>query len=489
MGAITQSYTFAAGVIPTATNFNANPAAIIALLNGNLDEANVDLSGNDGLVGKSTTQTIAGRKTFTGGVVVNELLALDAAGAGVVELVNWRFDPASGTVSDNDGGYFSNTYDNDAATPEEIEYVRTGFRALDVSDGTEKGQLYVAAADGVDGSLDELLTLSKSALTLSTPLTVGVDDTGYDVKFFGATTLKYWEWDESADQMNVAGTVSIVGALTLDGDLGFTGPQAITTSSGNLTINPAGDLIGQALGVFELAGDGELRIGHSTDGEAARLSIESSSTTISAMKLNVTGALADAKYGIYGYTNANQQESALVYLHSDNASSDHGSYTIPENGEGAVLLVRSDGPAAPITAYSSGSFSGNVRLLEKFENGAFGTAGIYRFLVETGSIGDGDDTIVITFTGDWCVGTSRMVASYQSGTDGSLEVDSFCWESGAFTQSSQVDLGHAQFTQAITGAANTITITVSTGTVTAGQAHFIIDVAAQGISSVVYNAL
>src|SRR3990167_237413 len=28
-------------------------------------------------------------------------------------------------------------------------------------------------------------------------LTVGVDDTGADVKFFGATTAKSWLWDES----------------------------------------------------------------------------------------------------------------------------------------------------------------------------------------------------------------------------------------------------------------------------------------------------
>ena len=38
-------------------------------------------------------------------------------------------------------------------------------------------------------------------------VTVGVDDTGYDVKFFGATTGKYMEWDESADTLTVAGSL------------------------------------------------------------------------------------------------------------------------------------------------------------------------------------------------------------------------------------------------------------------------------------------
>lgn len=41
--------------------------AILTFLEStNLDESNVDLTGADGIVGKSTTQTITGTKTFTG---------------------------------------------------------------------------------------------------------------------------------------------------------------------------------------------------------------------------------------------------------------------------------------------------------------------------------------------------------------------------------------------------------------------------------------
>jgi len=35
--------------------------------------------------------------------------------------------------------------------------------------------------------------------------TVGVDDTGYDVKFFGASAGAYMEWDESVDQLRIIG--------------------------------------------------------------------------------------------------------------------------------------------------------------------------------------------------------------------------------------------------------------------------------------------
>lgn len=49
-------------------------------------------------------------------------------------------------------------------------------------------------------------------------LTVGADDTGYDVTFYGATSGKYWLWDESADQMVVAGSSVFNGTLTVGVD-------------------------------------------------------------------------------------------------------------------------------------------------------------------------------------------------------------------------------------------------------------------------------
>jgi len=57
-------------------------------------------------------------------------------------------------------------------------------------------------------------------------VTVGVDDTGYDVKFFGATAGKSLLWDESADTLIVTGTTTLVGtanldAVDVDGDMTF----------------------------------------------------------------------------------------------------------------------------------------------------------------------------------------------------------------------------------------------------------------------------
>ena len=49
---------------------------------------------------------------------------------------------------------------------------------------------------------------TANALLAKGAVTVGVDDTGHDVKFFGATASRYLEWDESLDTVNVHGKIS-----------------------------------------------------------------------------------------------------------------------------------------------------------------------------------------------------------------------------------------------------------------------------------------
>ena len=56
----------------------------------------------------------------------------------------------------------------------------------------------------------------NAAVQLDSTLTVGVNDTGYDVKFFGATSGKSLLWDESADSLIVTGTTDLIGTTNLD---------------------------------------------------------------------------------------------------------------------------------------------------------------------------------------------------------------------------------------------------------------------------------
>ena len=75
------------------------------------------------------------------------------------------------------------------------------------------------------------LTFDGSALQVTGTLTVGVDDTGHDVKFFGATASKYMLWDESADSLIVKDVVDAVN-YKVNGGQGSDGQVLTSTGSG-----------------------------------------------------------------------------------------------------------------------------------------------------------------------------------------------------------------------------------------------------------------
>jgi hypothetical protein len=79
---------------------------------------------------------------------------------------------------------------------------------------------FFGATSGVswlwDESADKMIVTAASQFTGA--VTVGVDDTGHDVKFFGATSGKSWMWDESADTMFVDGTSAFSGSVDVGED-------------------------------------------------------------------------------------------------------------------------------------------------------------------------------------------------------------------------------------------------------------------------------
>lgn len=82
---------------------------------------------------------------------------------------------------------------------------------LERLDGVTEGIVTASKAVVVDANKD--IGSFRNVAQTGT-LTVGVNDTGADVKFFGATAGKYWLWDESADLMNVVGGAAFGGNTT-----------------------------------------------------------------------------------------------------------------------------------------------------------------------------------------------------------------------------------------------------------------------------------
>ena len=122
------------------------------------------------------------------------------------------------TGVDGDEIYISFEMMNDA---DEIhEFARITAEAVDSANGNEDGQIRFGIADGDKsgdaGGIVDVLTLNTttggvtSVITdtisqYNNTVTVGVDDTGYDVKFFGASAGAYMLYDESADQLVIMG--------------------------------------------------------------------------------------------------------------------------------------------------------------------------------------------------------------------------------------------------------------------------------------------
>ena len=110
---------------------------------------------------------------------------------------------------------------------EQTLYLNTSADTVGIGTNSPDGKLDVrqSGTDDIlnlyDGASNILTVQDGGALTHKGTLTVGVDDTGHDVKFFGDTASKYWLWDTSAD-----GTV-LVGSSTQTGNAQLTGTLTV----------------------------------------------------------------------------------------------------------------------------------------------------------------------------------------------------------------------------------------------------------------------
>jgi len=111
----------------------------------------------------------------------------------------------------------------DGSTPKLTIGNATAEDATILFDGNAQ-DFYIALDDSADDLLiglgstvgtTPIIAIDENKLsTFSGAITVGVDDTGHDVKFFGATASAYMLWDESADDLILAGAagLSVAGA-------------------------------------------------------------------------------------------------------------------------------------------------------------------------------------------------------------------------------------------------------------------------------------
>jgi len=186
--------------------------------------------------------------------------------------------------------------------------------------------------------------------TFKGAVTVGVDDTGHDVKFFGATSGKYMEWDESEDQLNISGRVQQGTGISSSfprAAMAIGSNDDITPDSawdGHFTIDGNGYGGGMSL-------DGSLMwVGHNSSARGLALATDETNrfyVTGSAgyVYVNSTGGAdfpgTDGKFSVAGgdnvtaafYRATNVSTRDVVYVNSDYSATGTKHFQIEADGD------------------------------------------------------------------------------------------------------------------------------------------------------------
>ena len=95
----------------------------------------------------------------------------------------------------------------------------SGFRNVTLTGELDAATLDISGNADIDGTTNLDAVDIDGAVQLDATFTVGVDDTGYDVKFFGATASAYMLWDASTDDLVLAGAagIDLAGDIDVDG--------------------------------------------------------------------------------------------------------------------------------------------------------------------------------------------------------------------------------------------------------------------------------
>ena len=232
---------------------------------------------------------------------------------------------------------------------------------LDIN-ATDEIELNATAVD-LNGTLD----VSGNS-QFSGTITVGVDDTGKDVKLFGATSGSYLEWDESADDLNLI--ASGIGVTTAK-DLG-TGIHIRTADSGASVNSNFDELVIEGSGnsgmsiLSGASSEGAIFFGDSGSNAIGRIEYSHANNTM-AMTVNATTALFirdDGEVLVGGTTSTNSKlmvtqanAQSLARFHATDDSNtatlfkilcdnttggDYNSFNIDKDGT-SVLNIEGDG--------------------------------------------------------------------------------------------------------------------------------------------------
>lgn len=277
-----QLFTANAGVASTTGNFSgvvtANAGVVVD--NITIDGTEIDLSSGDLLV------DVAGDITLdAGGSEI--LLNVATTAMGHISMASSNITLKS-LVSDKDL-IFQGNDGGSAITALTLDMSAAG--AATFNDKIIATELDISGNVDIDGTTNLDAVDIDGAVQIDAAVSVGVNDTGYDVKFFGATASAYMEWDASADDLILGGAGRVV---VPDGQL-VLGSTAVTSTAAELNLVD-GITAGTVIASKAIITDSNIDI---TGGRNATFT-----GVITGLTLEATGDTAAGDNAAIGYTAA-----------------------------------------------------------------------------------------------------------------------------------------------------------------------------------------
>ena len=272
----------------SATVFKGNIDAVDGDFDGTLEADAITLNGTAVTATATLNTGISNNNVpkFTSGVADNDFLRVDGTaieGRSASEVLSdIAAAPAAGS---------SNIVTTGALNSGSIT---SGFGAINngASNITTTGVGTFASLDisgdiDVDGTTNLDAVDIDGAVQLDATLTVGVDDTGYDVKFFGDTASAFMQWDASVDDLILGGAAGLIvpeGQLTI-------ASTAMTSSAADL--NQLDGKVAKTTGLETIWVPATAMYPATTNGSSALTQVETTALRPDLMVLDFAAAADD----------------------------------------------------------------------------------------------------------------------------------------------------------------------------------------------------
>ena len=167
-----------------------------------LDGAGAGAAVQDALVDLDLTGTTTAVTVTASGVITG--LTVEATGdTSAGDNAAMGYTSAEGLILTGQGSSTDVTVKNDADAT--VMSIATGTTQATFAGEVVAASLDISGNIDVDGTTNLDAVDIDGAVQIDSTVTVGVDDTGHDVKFFGASSGAYMLWDESTDDLILGG--------------------------------------------------------------------------------------------------------------------------------------------------------------------------------------------------------------------------------------------------------------------------------------------